>query len=367
MKKHIYLSALSILLFAACQSKQAIENDLVSADINPDDCFTEQSFGETIPLQAETFNDSILHNPRSLSLIDNKLFTIDVSTYTDTLVRYYSLPDRRYGGYIYLKGQGPIEMLSPANVHASTDSSCFWIYDTAKRTFMGCTLAALNHQTTNEMSQHSFVNLTDTLFRGVEDVAWLDSTHLLINDLYHYKERYFTADTCTWDIRPVSNPALHFKDTYSDKIMADIFSTRKCVAPDHSHVVLAGRYLDLIEIYDSEGRLLRMVKGPEEGFDFEFNEERSQQNNVMIKSRRTRRAYLAVKATNDKIYALYSGKMKEDKEHYSYGRKLYVFSLDGKPLKKYQLDTPVIDFVVDEINNMIYAASENAEIVCFNI
>ena len=367
MKKYLCLSILSMLLLVACQPKQPLDNALVSADIHPENCFTEQSFGEAIPLQAEPFNDSILHNPRSLSLIDNKLFTIDVSTYTDTLVRYYSLPDRRYGGYIYLKGQGPLEMLSPSNVHASTDSSAIWIYDTAKRTFMGCTLTALEHQTTNEMSQHSFVNLTDTLFRGVEDVAWLDNMHLLVSDLFHYKERYFTADTCTWDIQPVSNPALHFKDTYSDKIMADIFSTRKCITPDHSHVVLAGRYLDLIEIYDSKGHLLRMMKGPEKGFDFEFNEERSQQNNVMIKSRGTRRAYLAVKATNDKIYALYSGKTKEDKEHYSYGRKLYVFTLDGQPLKNYQLDTPVIDFVVDEISNIIYAASENAEIISFNI
>lgn len=367
MKSHACLAILSALMFAACQSGQSLENDFVSVDIRPDDCFTEQSFGEAITLQAELFNDSIIHNPRSLSLIDNKLFSIDVSTQTDTLVRYYSLPDRRYAGYIFLRGQGPTEVLSPSSVQASADSASFWTYDTAKRTFIGCTLEALEQQSTSNIENHKHISLTDSVFRGIEDVFWIGNTHLLISDLYHYEERFFTIDTCTWSIKPVHNPTLHFKDTYTDNVKADIFSTRKCVTPDHNRLILAGRYLDLIEIYDRDGQLIRTMKGPEESFEFAFDEGRSRQNDVMIKSRKTRRAYLAVKATNDKVYALYSGKTKEDKEHYSYGRKLYVFSREGKPLERYLLDTPVIDFVVDEANGTIYAASENAEIVCFKL
>ena len=48
-----------------------------------------------------------------------------------------------------------------------------------------------------------------------------------------------------------------------------------------------------------------------------------------------------------KIYALYSGKSKDDKVHYSYSDCLYVFSMDGKCLSKYILDCPICDFVVD--------------------
>lgn len=366
MKSSFSLSLLLGVLLISCNTDKTMDNDFVDLDISPNECFTEQSFAEVIPLSAEKFNDSVIHNPRSLSLVKEFLFSVDVSGQTDTLVRYYSLPNKEYQGAVYLQGQGPMEMLSPSTVHASADSSSFWIYDTAKRAFAGQPLPGTCRLADDE-EKVSFIHLNDTLFRGVDDVLWLDKKRLVVSDLFHYKERFFIADTCMWDAQAVTNSSLHFKNVYGDRILADIFSTRKCMTPDHSRIILAGSYLDLLEIYDKEGRLLHMVKGPEKDFQFEFDIERSQANNVLIKSRNSRRAYLAVKATNDKIYALYSGKTKEDKEHYSYSRALYVFSSDGEPLKKYQLDTPVIDFVVDEANGMIYAASDNAEIVGFRI
>ena len=367
---HLLIVALLFITLTACQpNHQTFDSDLVSIDIPQTDCFTEEAFGESVTLTSEPFNDSVLHAPRNLAIIGNKLFTVDISSSTDTLVRFYTLPGKQYGGYVYLKGQGPLELISPSAVCASADSSSFWVYDTARQLFIGQPLSLLQTEKPKTMDDCMFLSVPDSLKGGTDDMMWLDDKRILLSDLIHYKERFYiaTPDSNDWQVQAVTNPKLHFKDTFDDNILADIFSTRKCITPDHRRVVLAGRYLDLLEIYDSQGNLLHLIKGPEDGFKFEFDTERSVTNHVLVKSRESRRAYLAVKATSDKIYALYSGKTKEDKEHYSYSRRLYVFSLDGQPLHRFQLDVPIIDFVVDEAAGMLYAASDNAEIVCYRI
>ena len=366
MKRFLFVTL--IVMFVSCHVDKPLGNEFVDIDITENACFTEQAFGTPVLLTSEIFNDSIIHNSRSLTLLDSCLFTIDISTSTDTLVRYYSLPDRKYKGFVYLKGQGPLEVLSPSSVHPSCDKSSFWIYDTAKRNFMGRLLSSLSEDREDVCEQGcESISLNKSAYYGVEDVFWMDEKRILLSDFYHYKERFFIMDTCTYKMQAVVNPYLHVKDVYSPKILADILSTRKSITPNHSRVVLAGRYLDILEIYDEKGNLVKMLKGPEKNADFDFEKERSIANKILIKSRKTRRAYLAVKTTNDKIYALYSGKCKEDKEHYSYSKKLYVFSLDGKPLKKYLLDVPIIDFEIDEANRILYAVSDNAEIRCFVI
>ena len=121
---HLLFVALLFITLTACQpNHQTFDSDLVSIDIPQTDCFTEEAFGESVTLTSEPFNDSVLHAPRNLAIIGNKLFTVDISSSTDTLVRFYTLPGKQYGGYVYLKGQGPLELISPSAVCASADSS----------------------------------------------------------------------------------------------------------------------------------------------------------------------------------------------------------------------------------------------------
>ncbi|WP_099464503.1 MULTISPECIES: BF3164 family lipoprotein [Parabacteroides] len=364
MKNNNIFIAVAILSLYACHSEVSMHNDLV--DITSAECFEDRSFKHTIHLNSFTFNDSVIHHPIRLALQDSILFSLDAGYGTDTLVRCFSIFNKRYLGSIFLKGNGPTELLSASCINLSSDSSSFWTFDITKQAWFGRKFTTLNDYLSLKKEDYTIINLRNSSLLGLDNPTWIKNG-FVANSLFKYKERFFIFSSENMLKQSITNPNLHFKNIYNENILADIFSTKLSITPDHSKIVLAGRYMDLIEIYNIDGDLLKILKGPEKEFNFKFDIERSIKQSVLVKSPETKRAYLSIKTTSDKIYALYSGKNKKDKEHYSYSKILYVFSLDGSLLLKYLLDTPIIDFVIDEKRNKIYATSINAEIICFDL
>jgi hypothetical protein len=45
----------------------------------------------------------------------------------------------------------------------------------------------------------------------------------------------------------------------------------------------------------------------------------------------------------------------------NYNENIYVFDWNGKLIKKYELDTPIYSFVVDEKNKTIYAETDDLD------
>lgn len=348
----------------ACTSNRSMHSDLI--DIDSCDYFNDESFDSIISLTSVVFNDSIICNPTKVALYDSILFSLDAAYSSDTLINCYSILDKHYLGAVFLRGNGPKELLSATSVELSADSSCFWTFDITKQIWVGRQCKELNDGVFLPDENCKILNLRDTILLAKNNPIWLEKG-FIVNSLFKYKERFFIYDSINGSKRAILNYCLHFKDAFNEQIMADIFSTQRCITPDRSKIILAGRYLDLIEIYDSNGNIEKMLKGPHRDFNFKFDVERSMKNSALVKSKDSRRAYLSVKATPTKIYALYSGKAKQDEEHYSYSRMLYVFSLKGDLLFKYILDKPIIDFVVDEKRNCIYATSIDAELIYFNI
>ncbi len=77
---------------------------------------------------------------------------------------------------------------------------------------------------------------------------------------------------------------------------------------------------------------------------------------------KTRGAYYDVKSTEDKIFALYSGQVIQNGEyHYN---TILTFDWNGKPLRIYKLDIPLVSFDIDAKNNRIYGLNvENKPII----
>jgi hypothetical protein len=196
----------------------------------------------------------------------------------------------------------------------------------------------------------------------VNDPVWISDTTFMALDFESYKERFYILND-DLNCSPVYNPYFHFNKNISKPIMSDIFSTFTSVKADKSKIVLAGRYFDCLEIYDTDGICLKIVKGPNKNFTIKYDELKSDEKNRFVKSGETKRAYLSVKSTNSRIYALYSGK----KHRYSTDL-IYVFDWDGNPLAKYKLDCIIAGFDVEMDNQTIYAIKEDdLSIIRFDI
>ncbi len=360
MKKKNIICALICFLFISCN-----ETHTEWVDIKSCTYFNDNSFDKTCHLQSMLFDSLIIQNPVRIALNDTILFSVNPSYGSDSLVHCFSTQDHNYLGAMAIRGNGPEEFLSVSNISFSSDSNDFWIYDVTKQTWSGKPMHSLRDDASNK-ERYKTLNLRNTQIKGLTNPFWIGDT-FVANSLFKYKERFFIFDSTGIQVKAIINPNLDFTQTGNEGVLADIFSTHLAITPNQKDIVLAGRYLDLLEIYDLNGNLQIMLKGPEKGFDLRFDKKRSDENSTLVKSPDTKRSYLAVKATDDKIYALYSGKTKKDKEHYSYSKVIYTFTNAGKPLTKYILDTPISDFVINKQQNKIYAISIDSEIVFFDL
>jgi hypothetical protein len=111
-----------------------------------------------------------------------------------------------------------------------------------------------------------------------------------------------------------------------------------------------------------------LIKGPEQNFNFNYDKERSSSTGAFVKSPESKRAYLCLKSTNDRIYALYSGREKQNPSNYSNSNRLYSFDWNGNPRIKYVLDCDISSFDVDAEDKVIFAIRESDKsIISFSL
>ncbi len=138
-------------------------------------------------------------------------------------------------------------------------------------------------------------------------------------------------------------------------VLIDASSCYIDVNPKTKDILLSYRYTDVIEIYNKKGELKYSLQGPES-----FNIEFQPRQRGMGKTKDTRKAYVNSYVTEENIYLLYSGCKRQDK-NWSNGMELFVFSWDGKPLKRYTLEEPIYAFAIDEKEQLLYSYSLETE------
>ncbi len=128
--------------------------------------------------------------------------------------------------------------------------------------------------------------------------------------------------------------------------------------PRGEKIVLASRFSDRIEIFDLATKTSKLIKGPE-NFDFAFEPFQTGDLDVSVRIDKTRFAFTNGAVTDRFIYLLYSGRQHET-EMPNDNVTVYVYSWDGRPVKKLKLDRPVMSFTVSDDDTIIYAYDRKA-------
>lgn len=131
--------------------------------------------------------------------------------------------------------------------------------------------------------------------------------------------------------------------------------------PAGEKMVLASRFSDRIEIFDLATQTSKLIKGPE-NFDFAFEPFQTAGVDVSVRTDKTRFAFSNGAVTDGFIYLLYSGKQHET-DRPNDNETIYVYSWDGKPVKKLNLDRPVMSFTVSDDDTVLYAYDRKAGVV----
>lgn len=108
-------------------------------------------------------------------------------------------------------------------------------------------------------------------------------------------------------------------------------------------------YTDVIEFYNTKGDLLYKLHGPD-NFSPIFKMEKKFGKNVFIHTKNTKTGYLSLTTDKNYLYALYSGKSLMDQNHKS----IYIFTKQGEPYKKINLNININDIKIDKKTNRLY-------------
>jgi hypothetical protein len=327
--------------------------------------FNNESFKKTRHLSHSVIDKDFVGKPNRMAIIDSFLYVVDGSQAMDSIVHLFNLKNNTYNGIVIPRGPGPGELYSIGEICSSIDNKTIWGDDITGRKWVGFDKEMLVQAKQSVIKQK--IQFHEKMIY-VDDPVWISDTSFIALDSKSYKERFYILDINLDNISPVYNPYFHFSENISKHVLNDIFSINRSVKPDKSKIVLAGRYFDCLEFYSIDGICLKIVKGPDKNFIFNYNERKSESSNYMAKTDETRRAYTNIKSTNNRIYAQYSGKARGDSSHYSYSNLIYTFDWNGNPLEKYILDCTIGGFDVDIADQMIYAIKEDdASIICFDI
>lgn len=117
-------------------------------------------------------------------------------------------------------------------------------------------------------------------------------------------------------------------------------------------IFVASYFTDVMEGYDRQGKMLFRTHGIG-GFEPEYEVKRMGSSQILVNTKKTRRAFLSLTTDEKYVYALYDGKPMKDLRK-SFSRTIYIFDKKGKPLKKIQLNVKAYGIKADPHRKKLY-------------
>lgn len=306
------------------------------------------SFPSTDSLTFTAISDELLEEPKAMILYQDKLIIGTFCKGRDKHVAIFSLSENRVLKEMIGYGQGPEEMLA-CNIGFYEDK--IWLYDMTKKRIGIVPVDSFLMYDRPIVSQQKLEHNYYTV------AMFSDSIMLGTNDLTN-SSKISRINLNTGSISRCGDYA-HLPNNIPLSASIDAANSYISVNPVTKDILLSYRYTDMIEIYSPDGKLKHALHGPA-NFDIDFQAKTGENHGFMAKTRNTRKAYVNTYVTEKNIYLLFSG-CKRSEKNWSYGTELHVFSWDGRPLKRYLLEDPLLSFAIDESSQIIYAFSSITE------
>ena len=283
--------------------------------------------------------------PNNIECKDSTLVIINMSRKCDYYCyNYYLKRDKLSSGYLK-KGKGPNEALG--SFTSGINSSQLWVHDLLKKKVHTINVEeALSENGIKEFKSYDLASdffhlclLEDSCYWGVGD--YMSKKQITVGNLAKSIEHKYISD---YQYIPNDVPSEVFKEAYSSIILSK---------PDNSKVVLAYRFTDVIEIFDTQSYKKVTIQGPH-NFSAKYSIGENPSRKYMEKIKTTRKAYVNGCVTDKYIYLIYAGGASQDK-NWSYGNQIYVFNWQGKPIRRIYFDRIIYALGVSRNNQTLYS------------
>lgn len=301
---------------------------------------------EFVNLQKVSEFGNSLGMPGKIMLLDSTIIIIDYKPLPGfPYIQTYG-SDTKYIRSYGKQGQGPNEMLDPWKVFPDPVSkNKFWIYD------------VILHRVTKFSLDSTVTNKYITLEGAMSYNPVLLENGLIISPGFGLtKGRLAVYDTTGKMLKIIGEIPPGIKENVPVPVHQVAYQSILKVKPDGSFLVLAVRYADMLELYRTDGILVKRIHGP-------FNREPVYSVDILngspvmaIDTKNSIIGYIDIALTNKYIYALFSGRtIDEYHEKAAYGNYIHVFDWNGDILSIYKSDSDLLSIAVNSDESLLYA------------
>jgi DNA-binding beta-propeller fold protein YncE len=296
-----------------------------------------------------TGNSFLIGKPYSIANIGPFTIVTDQINKTINIFR-----DTTYIKTVGRSGKGPGEFLHMNTITVDQKNQTFWIYDATLFRFQKFNLNDLLH--TSNIKKRTLTSVTINSKVGYPYwPTWLNDTTIISTGLFTKGRIAFFNDQGIFQrIVGPTLPSVKNKNV-PYKVRSHSYLGYIAVKPDGSAFVVADQHTDKLEIYNAQGHPKLLIIGAD-NFKPHYKTAHLPQGGVTMEaSRNMHNAYVSICATNQRIYALYSGKLMNEQKG-MFGNSLFIFNWKGKLLGIYTLHSNTIfNINVDTAERKLYA------------
>ncbi len=307
---------------------------------------SEESIYEKDPVTLKKISEfgNFLGLPKEVFVIDSLLIVIDSKPQKEhKFITVFSL-DGQYLFSFVNKGNGPLEMKNPKSIDFDpSDKMKFWVFDASLYRFIKLSLKT------------KIVENYIPLNRGMPyNAIKLSNGNILSLGFGLTKGRYVLYDSTGQLIKEAGEiPPGKMKNTpVPVHLVAYQGKIRK--TPDATKIIISSRFTDMIEVYLSDGSLMKRFFGPIEKLPI-YKTVKVGDNPVMaLDDKKSVLGYIDIYVTNRKIYGLYSGRTRSNyAQKTPYGNTIHVFDFEGNLKKIYKTDEDLFAISVTENDSLL--------------
>jgi hypothetical protein len=308
-------------------------------------------FGEAIYLTSENVDfDEPMMKPVRLLLIDSILLAFNMNT--DPLIHKYNLNTFKKTGECISFGGGPEDLLSIRNMQRS--DSTIWLTDTQSK-------KCLNYLISDLCFKETFQSLNRVSTSEMFKEAWIFPDCRVVSLGFNSAIKRFSFYSPDGTLIQTKGDYPSFGSDLTELEKIEGFASHMAVNYSANRIYVFCLATDLLEIYDLDGELIKMVHGPDHFFPAVQEKRNGDMVRVSSQMDLSRDAYSSPVIINDEIFVLYSGTYFTT-ESVGYRKdQLLVYDKDGHPLRRYKLSEAVFQIAVDAENKVIYGLSDSPE------
>jgi|GEM_PF-1353329 len=305
------------------------------------------------------FRDLFEYKKGNVSAIypsDSALIFMNSRSGTDYFFYNYSLKKNILSEGFLKKGRGPNEALGVSSSGIFNNS--FWIYDITLKKILTINRSKILEDSLSPVFNEYYFKEE---FSGMDFIDSLN--YLTVGDnisTYKIVQKDLITNTKITEFGQFENISSKknisaFKDAYTCYIYTK---------PSGDKFVLPYRYTDIIEIYDVKKNTNIAIQGPL-CFDVDYEEANRNGYFYMLKTKKTRKAFVSGTVTDKFIYLVYSGNLYKD-DNWSYGKCIFVYDWEGHPVNKIILDRYVYTIAVSADDKTIYSYDKKSGYVIYS-